>query len=263
MALFTLHRALSSAAGEGAIRWEPRFRNRGRGRLSRPSQRGISCLQVFVVTRPVTAGPGRDRRDLLRRGFRRPRPGADAADPAIFDVGAASANINPDTPQYIGGYGYKAGPFTTTHDDLEVRAFVVGKGDQGRRLRRRRPDRLVRRLQAPTSSPTASTRRANGSPTALERPGLQHRPQVGDHLLHPHPRRPHGRRHLGTARPAYLKKVADAAVKAATDAAADDEAVRDLDGSRQRPLLRLAERPGHQPPRRFRRRRRASDHVGP
>lgn len=55
---------------------------------------------------------------------------ARAADPAIFDVGAASANINPDTPQYPGGYGYKAGPFTKTHDDLEMRAFVVGKGDK-------------------------------------------------------------------------------------------------------------------------------------
>lgn len=51
-----------------------------------------------------------------------------AAEPAIFDVGAASKNINPDTPQYIGGYGYKAGPTTNVHDDLEARAFVVGKG---------------------------------------------------------------------------------------------------------------------------------------
>lgn len=53
---------------------------------------------------------------------------AAAADPAIFDVGAATKNINPDTPQYIGGYGYKVGPSTDVHDDLEARAFVVGKG---------------------------------------------------------------------------------------------------------------------------------------
>jgi len=55
---------------------------------------------------------------------------ARAADPAIFDVGAASASINPDTPQYIGGYGYKAGPTKEVHDPLEIRAFVVGKGDK-------------------------------------------------------------------------------------------------------------------------------------
>lgn len=53
---------------------------------------------------------------------------ARAAEPAIFDVGAASASINPDTPQYIGGYGYKAGPTMEVNDPLETRAFVVGKG---------------------------------------------------------------------------------------------------------------------------------------
>ena len=53
---------------------------------------------------------------------------ADAADPAVFDVGAASVNINPDTPQYISGYGYKGGPTTSVHDPLEVRAFVVSNG---------------------------------------------------------------------------------------------------------------------------------------
>jgi len=55
---------------------------------------------------------------------------AGAADPAIFDVGAASSSINPDTPQYVGGYGYKQGPTKDTHDDLEARAFVVGNGDK-------------------------------------------------------------------------------------------------------------------------------------
>ncbi len=53
---------------------------------------------------------------------------ARAADPAIFEVGASTKNINPDSPQYIGGYGYKDGPTAATHDDLEARAFVVGKG---------------------------------------------------------------------------------------------------------------------------------------
>ncbi|MCB0869272.1 MAG: PKD domain-containing protein [Solirubrobacterales bacterium] len=58
------------------------------------------------------------------------RANPQAADIPVFDVGAAAKNINPDTPQYIGGYGYKAGPTTNVHDDLEARAFVVGKGDQ-------------------------------------------------------------------------------------------------------------------------------------
>ena len=53
---------------------------------------------------------------------------AEAAEPAVFDVGAASVNINPDTPQYISGYGYKGGPTTNVHDPLEVRAFVVSNG---------------------------------------------------------------------------------------------------------------------------------------
>jgi hypothetical protein len=53
---------------------------------------------------------------------------ATAAEPAVFDVGAASVNINPDTPQYISGYGYKGGPTTDVHDPLEVRAFVVSNG---------------------------------------------------------------------------------------------------------------------------------------
>lgn len=55
---------------------------------------------------------------------------ARAAEPAVFEVGAAVRNINPDTPQYIGGYGYKDGPTDVAHDDLEARAFVVSKGDK-------------------------------------------------------------------------------------------------------------------------------------
>lgn len=58
--------------------------------------------------------------------------GTAAEDPAIFEVGTAVKNINPDPddPQYIGGYDYKAGPTSNVHDDLEARAFVVGKGNR-------------------------------------------------------------------------------------------------------------------------------------
>lgn len=55
---------------------------------------------------------------------------AQAAKPAIFDVGAGSASINPKTPQYIGGYGYLGGPTTDVHDPLKVRAFVVSNGER-------------------------------------------------------------------------------------------------------------------------------------
>lgn len=73
-----------------------------------------ACAAVAAIAFCLGAGVGRSA----------------AAEPAVFDVGAATANINPDTPQYIGGYGYKDGPTKATHDDLEARAFVVGKGKQ-------------------------------------------------------------------------------------------------------------------------------------
>jgi|GEM_PF-1108215 len=54
----------------------------------------------------------------------------DAAEPAVFEVGAAARSIAPDSPQYIGGYDYKGGPTMVENDPLEVRAFVVGKGKE-------------------------------------------------------------------------------------------------------------------------------------
>lgn len=52
------------------------------------------------------------------------------ARPSVFKAGAAAVNINPDSPQYPGGYDYKAGPFQEVNDPLEVRAFVVGQGKE-------------------------------------------------------------------------------------------------------------------------------------
>jgi hypothetical protein len=52
-----------------------------------------------------------------------------AASPATFKVGSASASINPENPQFVGGYGFMVGPTKEVNDNLEVRAFVVGKGD--------------------------------------------------------------------------------------------------------------------------------------
>lgn len=142
-----------------------------------------------------------------------------AADPATFDVGAGKASINPDTPQYPGGYGYKAGPFTDTHDPLEVRAFVVGKGEKaaafvvadlvgwfsayhGDELNPYGIDKTRERIAAvlnaagytgiDRSSVIVSTTHTHAAPTVV---GI-----------------------WGTPDPAYLKKVADGAVAAVQQA---------------------------------------------
>src|SRR5690606_25972403 len=101
--------------------------------------RGESMSAVSRSTKVPTASPGGLRRmialaiaaSLIAFGVALASgPAAQAADPAIFKAGAAASNINPDTPQYIGGYGFKGGPTMDVNDDLEVRAFVVGKGSK-------------------------------------------------------------------------------------------------------------------------------------
>lgn len=143
---------------------------------------------------------------------------AEAADPAVFDVGAASSNINPDGPQYVGGYGYLQGPTKATHDDLEARAFVVGKGDKALAFvsvdlvgwfaaydgvnapygidatRQKIADALVARgYDVGRESVIISSTHVHAAPTVV---GI-----------------------WGTIDPNYLKKVSDAAVSAATTAA--------------------------------------------
>jgi hypothetical protein len=49
--------------------------------------------------------------------------------PALFRVGAAAVDVTPTTPLYIGGYGNQT-LVSESHDPLEVRAFVVAKGDK-------------------------------------------------------------------------------------------------------------------------------------
>ena len=51
-----------------------------------------------------------------------------AGTPAVFQVGTAVVNIDPTTPQYLGGQGIMTTPTLTVHDPLEVRAFVVACG---------------------------------------------------------------------------------------------------------------------------------------
>jgi len=54
-------------------------------------------------------------------------PGARAAAPARFWVGAASQSIAPTVPIYVGGYGMDP-PTTTVHDPIEVRAMYISNG---------------------------------------------------------------------------------------------------------------------------------------
>jgi hypothetical protein len=49
--------------------------------------------------------------------------------PALFQVGAAVVDVTPTTPLYIGGYGNLT-LVSASHDPLQVRAFVVAKGDK-------------------------------------------------------------------------------------------------------------------------------------
>jgi hypothetical protein len=48
---------------------------------------------------------------------------------ALFQVGAAVVDVTPTTPLYIGGYGNST-LVSASHDPLQVRAFVVAKGDK-------------------------------------------------------------------------------------------------------------------------------------
>ncbi|MDX6663983.1 MAG: hypothetical protein QOG68_189, partial [Solirubrobacteraceae bacterium] len=56
-------------------------------------------------------------------------PAVAAPAPALFEVGAATASINPDpnVPVYAGGFGASP-PITQVNDPIEVRAFYVSNG---------------------------------------------------------------------------------------------------------------------------------------
>ena len=52
-----------------------------------------------------------------------------ATPPALFQVGAAVVDVTPTTPLYIGGYGNQ-NLVSAANDPLQVRAFVVARGDK-------------------------------------------------------------------------------------------------------------------------------------
>jgi hypothetical protein len=144
---------------------------------------------------------------------------ARAADPAVFDVGAASANINPDTPQYIGGYGYKAGPTDDVHDPLEVRAFVVGKGQDAAAFVVADLTGWFAAYKGPNLEPYGIDRTREKIAAKLNEQGYDiGREDVIVSSTHVHAA-PAVVGIWGTPDAAYLKKVSDAAVTAAGEAA--------------------------------------------
>ncbi|MBN8868034.1 MAG: PKD domain-containing protein [Solirubrobacterales bacterium] len=138
---------------------------------------------------------------------------------AIFDVGAGTANINPDSPQYIGGYGYKSGPYQATHDDIEAKAFVVGN-DSKKALAFVSVD-LVGWFAAydGANAPYGIDATREKIADMLQARGYENdRASVIISSTHVHAA-PTVVGIWGTIDPAYLKKVSDAAVAAATQAA--------------------------------------------
>jgi PKD repeat protein len=141
-------------------------------------------------------------------------------EPAVFDVGAASVNINPDTPQYISGYGYKGGPTTNVHDPLEVRAFVVSNGTDASAF-------VVADLTGWFSAyqgnlePYGTTHVREAAAAELETAGLTAgRGSVIVSSTHTHSA-PTTTGIWGKTDRAYMQKLRNAAVKAVHDAAAD------------------------------------------
>lgn len=147
-------------------------------------------------------------------------PAAQAADPAIFKAGAAASNINPDTPQYIGGYGFKGGPTMDVNDDLEVRAFVVGKGSKAAVFVSADLTGWFSAYHGADLEPYGIDRTREKIATALKSHGFEiGRESVIINATHTHSA-PAVVGIWGPPDPAYLKKVSDAAVDAASRAAA-------------------------------------------
>ena len=145
---------------------------------------------------------------------------AQDTEPAVFDVGAASVSINPDTPQYISGYGYKGGPTTNVHDPLEVRAFVVSNGTDASAF-------VVADLTGWFSAyqgnlePYGTTHVREAAAAELNAAGLTAgRGSVIVSSTHTHSA-PTTTGIWGKTDPAYMQKLRNAAVKAVHDAAAD------------------------------------------
>ncbi|MDQ2621450.1 MAG: PKD domain-containing protein [Actinomycetota bacterium] len=147
-------------------------------------------------------------------------PAAQAADPAIFKAGAAASNINPDTPQYIGGYGFKGGPTMDVNDDLEVRAFVVGKGKDAAVFVSADLTGWFSAYHGADLEPYGIDRTREKIATALKSHGFEiSRESVVINVTHTHSA-PAIVGIWGPPDPAYVQKVSEAALDAAVRAAA-------------------------------------------
>ncbi len=143
-----------------------------------------------------------------------------AAEPATFKVGAASSSLNPVDPQFVGGYGFMVGPTNEVNDDLEMRAFVVGKGKNAAAF-----------VSADLVGWFSAYRGKELAPYGVDKTRERIADKLGDYgydigresviisTTHVHAA-PTVAGIWGTMDPNYLKQVADAAVSAVDNAAA-------------------------------------------
>jgi hypothetical protein len=145
---------------------------------------------------------------------------ARAETPATFEVGAASVNINPVGPQFVGGYGFLVGPTNEVNDDLEVRAFVVGKGKNAAVFVIADLVGWFSAYRGPLLEPYGVNRTREKIAEELENYGYDiGRESVIVSTTHVHAA-PAVTGIWGQPDPAYLKQVSDAAVSAVAKAAA-------------------------------------------
>lgn len=151
---------------------------------------------------------------------------ATAKEPAIFDAGAASASIIPETPQYLGGYGYLTGPTTEVfksdalgvEDSLDARAFLVARGKKAAVFVVTDLTGWFAAYEGAALEPYGVDRTREKIAAGLQNRGYDiSRENVIISTTHTHGG-PAVTGIWGTADPAYLKQVSDAAVSAALDA---------------------------------------------
>lgn len=146
--------------------------------------------------------------------------------PAIFEAGAASASIIPETPQYLGGYGYLTGPTTEVfeseelgvEDTLDARAFLVAKGKKAAVFVVTDLTGWFAAYEGALLAPYGVDRTREKIAAGLKKRGYDiAREDVVISTTHTHGG-PAVTGIWGTADPAYLKQVSDAAVSAALEA---------------------------------------------
>jgi PKD repeat protein len=145
---------------------------------------------------------------------------AQSAQPATFKVGAASSSLNPVNPQFVGGYGFMVGPTKEVNDDLEMRAFVVGRGKTAAAFVSADLVGWFSAYRGPQLEPYGVDKTRERIAIKLRDYGYDiGRESVIISTTHVHAA-PTVTGIWGNPDPAYLKQVADAAVSAVANAAA-------------------------------------------